>query len=366
MANNLWDMLTMAPQERMQQAGWAREAETANTVGQWLGENKVAPDPNAQFPGPYGTGQPEMESYRQQLAGGFRQPSGLIGAMPSSAQFIDLAARAPALTQPLLTTAQQQQAAMDRQVQEQTWRQSNMTASEFANHQLNTQKFEYDTGRPDYTLMNPAAVRDAQVKAQQANTAQGWASYGLQARQDAREQGKFEAQFPMGPAGVRVPYESTAPKPLSFDNQTEVRTAYGNAQNAMNVLADYERLIAGGEAPGFFTAGTARGQQFQQNFEAALVPIVTKMFKPSGDAPSESELKQIKAYIGDLTSMGTDAGKLQKLRQLQEDVKRYWNPYLQYGAVPTPQEGGSAFARSYPGTVIPRPEGLKPFTPGGK
>lgn len=311
--------------------GSPRIERTAKEYQGLLNKEYVPGDPSAL---PLGNNPTELDQSILQQQGGFRQPGGLLGASPSS-DFYLKAATIPGLTQPMLTQAQQQQAAMDRQVQEQTYRQSNMSAAEFANHTLQTEKLRADQEWQQYQFGNLSAAQKGQL--------------GI-----AQQQADMQRQ------------QYQLPTPLNFTNETAVRTAYGNTQNAMNVLTDYERILSSGEAPGFFTAGTAKGKQFQQTFEAAMVPIVTKMFKPSGDAPSESELKMIKDYIGDMTALGTDAGKLQKLRQLKQDVQQYWSPYQQYGAMPSAQAGKSAFALSYMPKAVPRPEGLTPFTPGGK
>jgi hypothetical protein len=330
------------------------QAEQAQQVGGLLDQYRVAGDPNAQNPGPWGIGQPEMQQAMFQQQGGYRQPTGLLGAMPPS-EFYLKAATVPGLTQPMLTQAQAQQGAMDRQVQDQTFRQSNMTAAELANHTLQQTRMEWDQDWSKYQFNNVSAAQRGSLGIQGAHLGIAQQNADLQRQQ-------FDAQFPVNPlTGVRE--QAKAPTPLSFANQTEVKTAYSNTQNALNTLNDYERIIASGQAPSLFLPNSARAQQYQANFESSMVPIVTKMFKPTGDAPSESELKQIKAYVGDLMAIGTDKGKLEKLRQLKTDVERYWQPYNQFGAAPAAQAGQSAFARSYPGSVIPRPEGLTPFEP---
>jgi hypothetical protein len=131
------------------------QAEQAQQVSGLLDQYRVQGDPNTQNPGPWGINQPEMQQAMLQQQGGYRQPTGLLGAMPPS-EFYLKAATVPGLTQPMLTQAQAQQGMMDRQVQEQTFKQSNMSAAELANYTLQEQQMQWrrDTEERQFTQLS--------------------------------------------------------------------------------------------------------------------------------------------------------------------------------------------------------------------
>ena len=168
-------------------------AEQAQQLGGLLDQYRQAPDPNAL---PLGNNPAELDQSIMQQQGGFKQPGGLLGNMPPS-EFYLKAATIPGLTQPMLTQAQAQQGAMDRQVQDQTWRQSNMTASELANYTLQQERMRADQEWRQYEFKNLSAAQRGSLGIQGAHL--GIAQQGAELQRQ-----QFEAQFPINPqTGMR-------------------------------------------------------------------------------------------------------------------------------------------------------------------
>jgi len=194
-------------------------------------------------------------------------------------------------------------------------------------------------------LRNEEAARAQQIVANKNAQAQLGISGGHLGL--AREQFEFQKA------------QAAAPAKLGFTDQQKILTAQNNATNALATLRDIGDVVKNEGAYGI-QAMSGKSAAMQQELEANLLPIVTSMFKPTGDAPSETELSQIKAYIGDITARGTSETKAKKLQMLEQHVMQQYAPYQRYGQLTAPLPGSSPFGKQYGARPLP------PLTPVGR
>jgi hypothetical protein len=233
---------------------------------------------------------------------------------------------------------------MERQMQGQQWEANNMSLAQKTQLDMNAQQQQWQRQRQEFEWNNPSAYQQASIEQDRART-------GIAQQNANLQRMEFNANYMPNPNGKGFVPRPKPEAPLNFDQRLKVQTTANNVTNALSTIGDVRALVqeAGGRG---FQAISGRSQAMQQELEAALVPIVTSMFKPTGDAPSESELKQIKAYIGDITSLGTtNETKIKRLNMLEQHARQMWQPFSAYGQLPEYKRGGSAFGQQYLGSA---------------
>lgn len=326
----------MAPAERMQQQNFAREDAAAKELGGLLAE-KWQPGNQDAMIGPWAQGDPMLAQGLQQRQGGFRQASGLLGAMPDSATYLEAATRIPALTNTLVSTAQQQQAAMDRQVQEQTYRQHNMSAAELANYTLATETQRINTANQDRNFGVNVAQLEQQARNDQANRAiqaQGQAIQGATFNAnylpDPNRPGQFMPRpsgpsvpsgYMPGPGGRVDPIPGTAPY-LAGAQEKQVQS------QLLTNLDNYIGMAEGGD----WLLGGAKAQKADQ-LRNLVVQGVAAAQNP-GRAPTDSDIQAAEMLvpkISDLNDRDKGARKAAQLRA--EFLQRYKDTSSRYPSI---------------------------------
>lgn len=288
-----------ARERQMEQEGQASQ------LGGLLDQYRQAPDPNAL---PLGNNPAELDQSIMRKQGGFRQPGGLLGNMPPSDFYLE-AAKIPGLTQPMLNTAQQQQAAMDRQVQDQTWRQSNMTASEFANHQLNTQKLDYQKERDDLAFNGLSAYQKAML----GRMGGGGGGGGGVAQPGM-------AQIGAVPSGHMMTMDPVTGQPVLTPLQggEQWRGQRENVQRLNTGVAAMDEMIDFVKSKGSFETGAESGRISAGPRQAAIAGLAALnnmgVLQPGELAILERQIVDPNAWGSLLQNDSTALGKLQGVR----------------------------------------------------
>jgi hypothetical protein len=258
--------------------------------------------------------------------------------------------------------AQSNAGAMNRQMQAQQWEQNNLTKAQQAQLAANKATSEWQQNFQMFQHQNPSAYQTQSLQQgadqfRQSN-ALGWANYGInQRQQQLAEQTALTKQM--------NPFASLDPA-----KQQTVLQEYAPLQNGVNAIADIQervkRSATGGKA---FQALSGEAAAMQDQYRAALAPIVFKMFKPAGDAPNEREAKQMEEFIGDVTSLtSTSATKQKRLEMMSKFIEQQAQPYqMTWGFKPLQaQYDQSPFAKAYPSGATGKESdlvGVRPWRP---
>lgn len=309
-----------------------------------LGSYYQPGDPNQL---PIGNTPQELDQSIQRQQGGYRGPGGVLSGGPPQ-EFYMRAAALPGYQQ-LAQQAMVGQQAMDRQIQNQIWQQTEIPLAQKATIDAQLQQQQWERDRREFEWTNPSWAQQQSAWAQRQNVAQGWASNNIAQQRLQMEQNNLIAQQQAAQNAQMFPALG-----LKGNDAIKFRQDLGSLDATANVLTDtidyLNKVGVGGKALDRGTVNAMRGE-FDQN----VVNYFRKKFEAG--ALQESDMKFIEKLAGDpgaWTSLDANQTKLVKrLLTTVEDDRRAMYGYAGVQAPPT-QTGRSAWARSASAPSVPK------------